>query len=134
MKKKAAPSDVPPANSAGFEHFKTELTRLVAQFEKNFALYQRPTYDEASVRQEFLNPLFRALGWDVENRRGLIPQHREVEVESRTAITGRQKRADYLFRTDRTDRFVLEAKSPTKNSTPDTPSRPSAMPGTRVWS
>ena len=112
MKKTAPPPESPPADAAGFERFQTELVRLVAQFEKNFRLYQNPTYSEASVRQDFLDPLFRALGWDVGNRLGLIPQHREVEIESRTEISGRQKRADYLFRTDRVDRFVCEAKKP----------------------
>lgn len=92
--------------------FQTELARLVAQFERNLSHYKSPAYDEASLHQEFLNPLFRALGWDVENAAGLIPQHREVEIESRTEIAGRQKRADYLFRTDRQDRFVCEAKKP----------------------
>ena len=112
MKKNAAPPATAPADAAGFERFQTELARLVAQFEKNFKHYQSAAYDEASVRQEFLDPLFRALGWDVENKLGRIPQHREVEIESRTEIAGRQKRADYLFRTDRVDRFVCEAKKP----------------------
>ncbi len=102
----------PPADAAGFERFQTELARLVARFEKDFKLYQSPSYSEASVRQDFLDPLFAALGWDIGNKLGLIPQHREVEIESRTEISGRQKRADYLFRTDRTDRFVCEAKKP----------------------
>ncbi len=112
MKKNAAQPEPIPADPAGFERFQTELLRLVAQFEKNFKQYQSAAYDEASVRQEFLNPLFRALGWDIENKLGHIPQHREVEIESRTEISGRQKRADYLFRTDRVDRFVCEAKKP----------------------
>ena len=112
MKKKGAAPAGAPADSAGFENFKTELVRLVARFEQNFKLYQSPTYSEASVRQDFLDPLFAALGWDIGNKRGLIPQHREVEIESRTEIAGRQKRADYLFRTDRADRFVCEAKKP----------------------
>ena len=112
MKKTAPPPESPPTDAAGCDRFKAELVRLVAQFEKNFKLYQSPAYSEASVRQDFLDPLFRALGWDVGNRLGLIPQHREVEIESRTEISGRQKRADYLFRTDRVDRFVCEAKKP----------------------
>jgi len=112
VKKTAPPPESPPTDAAGFERFQAELARLVAQFEKNFKLYQSPAYGEASVRQDFLDPLFRALGWDVGNRLGLIPQHREVEIESRTEVAGRQKRADYLFRTDRIDRFVCEAKKP----------------------
>lgn len=97
------------------ESFQAELARLVSQFERNLSHYKSNTYDEASLRQEFLNPFFRALGWDVENKAGAIPQHREVEIESRTEIAGRQKRADYLFRTDRQDRFVCEAKKPAED-------------------
>ncbi len=97
------------------ESFLSELNRLVGQFSRNLSQYKSGVYDEASLRQEFLDPLFRALGWDVENKAGLIPQHREVEIESRTEIAGRKKRADYLFRTDRQDRFICEAKKPIEN-------------------
>jgi hypothetical protein len=99
-------------HEAAFCAFEAELGRLVEIFERNLTDYKSGRYDEASVRLEFLNPLFRALGWDTENKAGLIPQHREVEIESRTDIGGRQKRADYLFRTDRIDRFICEAKKP----------------------
>ncbi len=95
--------------------FKEELQRLVATFERNLALYKSAGYDEASLRQEFLNPFFRTLGWDVENTAGRIPSQREVELESRTTIAGRQKRADYLFRADGRDRFVCEAKRPVED-------------------
>ncbi len=81
-------------DGATYESFQGELARLVEIFDKNLAAYKSGGYDEASLRQEFLNPLFRALGWDIENKAGLILQHREVEIESRTQIGGRQKRAD----------------------------------------
>jgi predicted type IV restriction endonuclease len=77
------------ATPATFDFFEKELGRLVGIFEKNFAHYKKPDYAEASLRQEFLNPLFSALGWDVENKAGHIPKKREVEVESRTQIGGR---------------------------------------------
>ena len=97
------------------EEFKADLDRLVEQFGRNIKQYKSSAYDEASLRQEFLNPFFRALGWDIENKAGLIPQHREVEIESRTQIGGRQKRADYLFRTHPVDRFICEAKKPVED-------------------
>ncbi len=97
---------------ASFEAFEQELARLVEIFARNYSAYKSPAYDEARLRQEFLNPLFRALGWDIENLAGRIPQHREVEIESRTEVAGRQRRADYLFRTERRDRYVCEAKKP----------------------
>ena len=101
--------------SSSLETFKGVLGRLVAQFERNHSHYRGGGYDEASLRQEFLNPFFRALGWDIENKAGLIPQHREVEIESRTMVGGRQKRADYLFRNYPVDRFICEAKKPTED-------------------
>ena len=104
-----------PHAVASPESFLLELNRLVGQFSRNLSQYKSSVYDEASLRQEFLDPLFRALGWDVENKAGLIPQHREVEIESRTEIAGRKKRADYLFRTDRQDRFICEAKKPVED-------------------
>lgn len=112
MKKKTAKHGEIQAEPAGFEQFREKLGQMVARFDHNLSQYKSAAYDEASLRQEFLNPFFRALGWDMENEAGLIPQHREVETESRTEIAGRQKRADYLFRTDRQDRFVCEAKKP----------------------
>ena len=48
----------------------------------------------------------------MENRAGLIQKEREVEIESATQIGGGRKRADYLFRTVKRDRFVCEAKKP----------------------
>ena len=50
MKKTAPPPESPPTDAAGCDRFKAELVRLVAQFEKNFKLYQSPAYSEASVR------------------------------------------------------------------------------------
>ena len=100
------------ATGASFENFEKELSRLVESFGHRLAELKRPSYVEAQLRDDFLNPFFRALGWDMENRAGLIQQKREVEIESRTQIGGRQKRADYLFRTDGRDRFVCEAKKP----------------------
>ena len=95
-----------------FETFEPELNRLVTAFARQFADLTSPGYAEAQLRDDFLNPLFRALGWDLENKAGHIQNDREVEIESRTDIAGKAKRADYLFRTDGTNRFVCEAKKP----------------------
>ena len=102
-----------PENAQAPETFRTELGPLVEQFGRNIGQYKSNAYDEAGLRQEFLNPLLRALGWDVENKAGFIPQHGEVEIESRTEVAGRHKRADHLFRTDRQiDALVYELYGP----------------------
>ena len=97
---------------ATFESFEKELNRLVESFGKRLAELKQAGYAEAQLRDDFLNPFFRALGWDMENRAGLIQREREVEIESATQIGGGRKRADYFFRTDKRDRFVCEAKKP----------------------
>lgn len=102
------------SDAAASESFERELSRLVETFGKNLAAYKSAGYAEHSVRQEFLNPFFRALGWDIENRAGRIPAHREVVAESRTE----SGRADYLFRIDRKPRFVCEAKKPAEELQP----------------
>ena len=73
-----------------FEQFEKELNRLVESFGQRLSELKKSSYVEAQLRDDFLNPFFRALGWDMENRAGLIQQKREVEIESRTQIGGRQ--------------------------------------------
>lgn len=97
---------------ATFDTFQVELSRLVRKFELEFGAVTSPSYTEAQVRQDYLDPLIRALGWDLENSAGVVQKQRQVEIESRTDIAGRAKRADYLFRTDGRDRFICEAKRP----------------------
>ena len=101
-----------PSGETSFASFEKELNRLVESFGKRLAELKQPGYAEAQLRDDFLNPFFRALGWDMENRAGLIQTEREVEIESATQIGGGRKRADYLFRTDKRARFVCEAKKP----------------------
>jgi len=100
-----------PGNTT-FNSFEQELNRLVEAFGKRLAELKGADYNEAKLRDDFLNPFFRALGWDMENRAGLIQKDREVEIESPTQIGGGRKRADYLFRAQGRDRFVCEAKKP----------------------
>jgi type I restriction-modification system DNA methylase subunit len=92
--------------------FKEELSRLVAHFSSQQPYFTGPDYNEAKLREDFLNPLFAALGWDVGNRKGLIHTEREVDIEVRTEISGKQKRADYVFRIARLERLTCEAKKP----------------------
>jgi len=89
-----------------------ELERLTSAFRKNLSHFKSEAYDESALRNDYLIPFWRALGWDVENVKGETQPLREVQIESRVNIAGKKKRADYLFRTDGIDRFVCEAKKP----------------------
>ncbi len=64
--------------AASFESFEKELSRLTGMFERSLAELTSSGYVEAQLRDDFLNPFFRSLGWDLENSAGLIQTKREV--------------------------------------------------------
>ena len=101
-----------PDTPATFETFQQELARLVDKFDRDYPQFVAANYNEANLRSEFLDEFFRALGWDVGNKAGLIHTEREVDIEVQTATSGRQTRADYVFRIARLERFTCEAKKP----------------------
>lgn len=43
------------------------ILERIETFRRNLDSYLNPDYKEARVRQEFIDPLFAALGWDVRN-------------------------------------------------------------------
>ena len=88
--------------------FKEKLQNLIIKFEKDKHHYFSKDYLEAQVRQDFINPFFEALGWDIENRKGLSPFDREVILE-KGETTGRP---DYNFRINGSTKFFVEAKAP----------------------
>lgn len=47
-----------------------EIIELVERCERQFDACKSPQYNEAQLRQEFLNPFFKALGWDMDNLQG----------------------------------------------------------------
>ena len=88
------------------------VARLVKQFHTNRAAYHAPEYKEADARQELIDPLFVALGWDVHNEQHNAPQYREVIPEKSLDVEGQKKAPDYAFRQYTTTRFFVEAKKP----------------------
>ncbi len=46
------------------------ILRLVEQFDRNLDACRSSAYNEAQLRQDFLNPFFEAMGWDVANKQG----------------------------------------------------------------
>ena len=47
----------------------TVLT-LIENFERNLDAYRSGKYNETQVRRDFIDPLFKALGWDMDNSAG----------------------------------------------------------------
>ncbi|KAF0144076.1 MAG: hypothetical protein FD156_2120 [Nitrospirae bacterium] len=89
--------------------FREKLQNLISKFEKDKAHYLSKGYPEAQVRIDFLNPFFKALGWDIENKAQKPPHERDVIVELSPETTGRP---DYNFRINGATKFFVEAKAP----------------------
>jgi hypothetical protein len=47
-----------------------EIVELVERFEDNLAAYPSGTYNETQFRREFIDPFYKALGWDIDNTAG----------------------------------------------------------------
>jgi predicted type IV restriction endonuclease len=97
---------------SAFQQSKDDIARLVKHFATNRAAYLAPAYKEAHARQEFIDPFFVALGWDVHNAARAAPDYREVVVEDSLEVEGQRKAPDYVFRIGRERKFFAEAKKP----------------------
>jgi hypothetical protein len=89
-----------------------DILRLVAQFEQNLDSYTSGGYNETQLRHEFLDPFFKALGWDMDNTQGHAEAYKDVIHEDAIRIGGAVKAPDYCFRIGGTRKFFLEAKKP----------------------
>jgi len=89
-----------------------EFLRDFANAYRDLMANHSGSYDEATLRNDFLNPLWSELGWDMGNVARLPQELREVAVERSVNVGLKKKRVDYLFRTSGVDRFICEAKKP----------------------
>ncbi len=88
---------------------------LIAQFERNRSDYRAVNYNETETRREFIDPFFKALGWDVDNQQGYSEAYKEVVHETAVKVQGKTKAPDYAFRIGGQAKFFVEAKKPSVN-------------------
>ena len=103
-----------------FEQAHARVRELIDRFERHAAAYLQPGYQEAEARKDFIDPLFKALGWDVDHEHQHNPYEQEVKVERSVSVhdARTQKKADYAFRLApnfRDVRIFVEAKKPSVN-------------------
>ena len=89
-----------------------EIVALVERFEANLASYRGGAYNETLLRRDFLDPMFKALGWDMDNTQGYAEAFRDVVHEDAIKVGGSTKAPDYSFRIGGRRIFFLEAKKP----------------------
>ena len=89
-----------------------QVLDLVERFGRNREAYRSPHYNETQLRREFLDPFFKALGWDIENAQGYAEAYKDVVHEDAIKVGEATKAPDYCFRIGGTRKFFLEAKRP----------------------
>jgi len=95
------------------------VLQLVERFDRNRNSYLAGGINETQLRQEFINPLFSCLGWDIENKQGYAPAYREVIFEDSLKVGAETKAPDYCFWVGGTRKFFVEAKKPSVNIATD---------------
>ena len=96
------------------------ITDLVERFERNRAAYRSGRYNETQVRREFVDPFFKALGWDIDNEQGYAEAYKDVIHEDAIRIAGGLTAPDYCFRIGGARKFFVEAKRPAVDVRGDT--------------
>ncbi len=92
--------------------FPRTIQDLVERFRDHRESYKSAQYKEAQLREEFINPFWWELGWDMTNRAGLAEAYKEVIHEDSLRIEGAMKAPDYTFRVGSEKKFFLECKAP----------------------
>ncbi|OGQ13712.1 MAG: hypothetical protein A2138_22580 [Deltaproteobacteria bacterium RBG_16_71_12] len=96
-----------------------EVSELVERFDRFEENYLAAEYKEARLRQEFLDPLLEAIGWDVRNRTGKSERFKDVVVAEALRVGDENKEPDYAFRIGGSPVFYVEAKKPSVDITTD---------------
>lgn len=91
------------------------VLELVKRFGEQIDAYKNGKYNETQVRVEYIDPFFKALGWDMHNEQGAAPAYQDVIHEDAIKIGVQTKAPDYCFRIGGTRKFFLEAKKPAVN-------------------
>lgn len=99
-------------NQEDIEASRERIAELVAKFDNNKEIYLSKDYKEEDIKVEFISPMFKALGWDVDNKRGNAPQFKEVIFEETISVGNKTKNPDYTFQIGGQKIFFLEAKAP----------------------
>jgi len=83
---------------------KEDIQKIINKYERIKSEGKLKQYNEEMTKKDFILPIFRALGWDVDDSA-------EVSAEEKVS----KGRADYSFRLNNITKFFLEAKKLSEN-------------------
>jgi len=92
-----------------------KIKELIERFREHVEEYKRNNYNEHQTRVDFINPFFKALGWDMDNEQGFAEAYREVIHEDKVKVGGSTKAPDYGFTLFGQRKFFVDAKKPSIN-------------------
>jgi hypothetical protein len=90
------------------------IQELVEKYRSDRVSCLNATYNETQLRNDFIDPLLKCLGWDVDNNKGKtqflrdVIQEEYIEVEDETT----RKNPDYTLRINGTRKLFVEVKKP----------------------
>ena len=86
------------------------LIALVDRFTEQIESYRASGaggYNEFQLRREFLDPLFKLLGWDIDNTQGHAEAYKDVIHEDSIKVSSATKAPDYCFRIGGVRKFFV---------------------------
>ena len=92
-----------------------KIARLIERFSEHVEEYKRNNYNEHQTRVDYINPFFKALGWDMDNEQGYAEAYREVIHEDKVKVGSSTKAPDYGFTLFGQRKFFVDAKKPAVN-------------------
>lgn len=91
-----------------------EIQHLTEKYIQDRDSYLRSTYNEMQLRNDFIDPLLKILGWDVDNDKGKAQFLRDVVQEEYIEVEGElaKKNPDYTLRISGARQLFVEVKKP----------------------
>lgn len=93
------------------------IQELVNKYKADRNTYLKPTYNETQLRNDFIDPFLKILGWDVDNDKSKthflrdVIQEEYIDVEDEKA----KKNPDYTLRINGNRKLFVEVKKPSVN-------------------
>lgn len=93
------------------------IQNLVEKYRSDRTSCLKATYNETQLRNDYIDPLLKSFGWDVDNDKGKtqflrdVIQEEYIEVEEEAS----KKNPDYTLRINGTRKLFVEVKKPSVN-------------------
>lgn len=93
------------------------IQELIEKYKGDRSTHLKPTYNETQLRNDFIDPLLKCLGWDVDNDKEKTHFLRDVIQEEYIEIKDEntKKNPDYTLRINGTRKLFVEVKKPSVN-------------------